>query len=69
MDSEPLSLVPGKTDADLAAEYRKRFAEAIKPVLALVDEASRQGLLLGFEFRRDAFGSCKCPEIQVSRPL
>jgi len=37
-------LVPGKTDAELAADFKKRMVEAYGPVLALLDEAHAAGM-------------------------
>jgi hypothetical protein len=49
-----VELVPGKTDKELAADFRRRMLELYAPVMALVDEADAAGLQL-------SFGSVKGP--------
>ncbi len=38
-----ISIVPGKTDADLAAEFKQRIVEAHEPLLRLFDEIKAAG--------------------------
>lgn len=44
-----VDLVPTKPDADIGADLKKRMDEALKPVLALMDEAVRSGLVIQFD--------------------
>ena len=45
-DSKVISI--GKSEADKAAELKKRAAELLEPFCRLRDEAMREGLLIGF---------------------
>ena len=47
--SDPVRLVPGRSDAELAADLRKRAGELLAPVCALLDEALKHGLLIQFD--------------------
>ena len=73
MSNEPnqqhITLVPTKSDKDLADEYRQRLREAFRPILDIMDEASKNGLLVGFNIARDPFGKAIIQEIQVNKPL
>lgn len=46
---EPIALVPGKSDAELAAEFKRRAADALEPLCRLCDEARDAGFDLGFQ--------------------
>lgn len=42
--AEAVKLVTGKTDAELAADIKRRLLEASGPVLEILDEAKANGL-------------------------
>jgi len=42
-ESNVATLVPTKSDADLAAEFKKRAIEVYEPVLQLLNEANAAG--------------------------
>lgn len=44
-----IALVPTKPEAEIAADLKRRVEEAIKPVLALMDEAASCGLQIQFD--------------------
>lgn len=43
-----LTIVPTKPDAEVAAELKARVAEALKPLLAIMDEALGRNLQIVF---------------------
>lgn len=43
MAEKVVALVPGRTDADLAEEFKRRLAEAHEPVCRLLDELREAG--------------------------
>lgn len=66
---KPLSLVPGRTDRELAEEFRQRLRAALAPAMEIVDDATREGLVVNFVLGRNAFGRCVINDISVTRPL
>jgi hypothetical protein len=47
---EPIArLMPTRSDGDIAAELKARVAEAMKPVLAIFDEAVAAGLVIHWD--------------------
>lgn len=54
MSKNVVDLVPGKSDAEIAADLKARFEEAIKPINAIMDEAAAAGLEIGFNCLRTA---------------
>lgn len=46
---EVARLVPTKSDAEIAADIKRRFDEAMIPVTAIMDEAVAQGLVVQFD--------------------
>jgi hypothetical protein len=49
MSNPVAKLVTTKSDAELAAELKERFAVAMGPVLELFDEAAAAGLAIQFD--------------------
>ena len=48
--TDPITLVTSnKTEAEIAAELKAEFNEAIKSALAVMDKASKAGLQIGWE--------------------
>jgi hypothetical protein len=64
-----LSLVAGPTDTQLAADLKKRTEAALAPVMEIMNEASRHGLVLGWAINRDQFGRNRIEQITVLKPL
>jgi hypothetical protein len=69
MNDGAVTLVPGKTDRDLADDYRKQLRDVLKPVAEILDSASRDGIIISFQFARDAFGRAIIQDIIINRPL
>lgn len=42
-------LVPTRPDAEIAEDLKQRCAEALKPVLAVMDEAKQAGFVIQFD--------------------
>lgn len=55
-NSNVTQLVPTRPDAVVAEEYRKRMIEALGPVIAICDEARRDGFQILFNLGFDATG-------------
>lgn len=47
-ENKVLTVVPSGTDKEYAEELKKRFLEAIQPVLKLCDEADERSMMLNF---------------------
>jgi hypothetical protein len=62
-------LVPAKTDAEKAAEYKRKLADAMTPVCALMTEAKREGLTLAFGMAHDAMGRYFVASLQITKEL
>lgn len=59
-------LVPGKSDADRAAEIKQRAHVAMAPVLALIDEAAAAGFLLRWQgITPNAFGKHELVDLHL----
>lgn len=54
--NSPIALVTAKTDADYAADLKRRLIEAYKPVNILLDEATANSFLVQVNTGPDAFG-------------
>lgn len=52
MSDDVVRLVTGSSEAETAADLKKRIGEAFLPILALMDEAASKGLMV----RWDAVG-------------
>lgn len=59
-----LSIVPGKSDTEAAAEIRESMKEAIKPVMEELGKAKRLGFDVSFNVSIDATGR---PFLQMLR--
>ena len=69
MEPTQLNIVSSKSDKELAAEYRTALEEKIKPVLALLDAAARDGLTIHFGVGPDAFNRQCITQLVVTRVL
>lgn len=57
--SNPVHLMPTKSDREKAQEFRQRLEVVLGPVLEIWDEASREQLIVGFQFERDVYGRAR----------
>lgn len=49
-EERTLQVVPGKTDAEVAADLRKRLEEAAREMSSVMDECVRAGFVPSFQF-------------------
>jgi hypothetical protein len=49
-------IIPLETEKQKAERYKIEVAEALRPVLALMDEAKKDGLLIEFQLGIDSYG-------------
>jgi hypothetical protein len=64
-----LSVTPGKTDTELAAEFRNKLRPLLEEALGVLNAASGSGLQVNFQFGRDVYGRHMVVSIDVVRPL
>ena len=62
-------LTPGKTDTELAAEFRAKLRPLLEETLGVLNNASKSGLQVNFQFGRDVYGRHMVVSIDVVRPL
>jgi hypothetical protein len=63
------TLVTGKTDKEYAKELRERVETAIKPILAIFDEAKDAGITINFAVGPDYRGKNAITALNISRLL
>jgi len=67
MCESALKIVPGKTDAEQAAEFKQRMAEASKPLMSLLDEVSAAGFEMQFALGPGALGKTVIASLRISK--
>jgi len=55
-DNNVLNVVPGKSDADVAADIKAAMLEALKPVCKAIDDAKTKGFVVTFNLGPDYAG-------------
>jgi hypothetical protein len=63
------TIVPGRSDADIASDLRKRLEAALGQVISLMDEGDSSGLHVSFQLGRNNFGMNHINELSIVRPL
>jgi hypothetical protein len=63
------TLVPSRSDADLAEEFRAEMRPILDQLVALQNRAARAGLQVGCAIVRDQFGRFFVQTIEVVKPL
>ena len=58
-------LVPGKSDAQLAAELTLKIVEAYEPILAVLNEVTKAGFVAQIQVGPDAFGKPHITALQI----
>ena len=58
-------LVPGKSDAELAAELKLKIVEAYEPILAVLNEVTKAGFVAQIQVGPDAFGKPHITALQI----
>lgn len=67
MNDPALKIVPGKTDAEKAVEFKGRIVEALKPVMAIIDEAQREELNINYQIATDALGKATIVQLNITK--
>lgn len=63
--SEPLALVPGKPDPEIAAGIKKDMVEALGPVLVVLDRAIANGFVVSFAVGPGPLGKQVIAQLKV----
>lgn len=69
MTDRPLQIVPGKTDAEKVADYKRRLYEALQPVMTICAEANAEGFFFTFTTGLDAHGRAVVTDIIGAKKL
>ncbi len=64
---EPVRLVPSLSDADIAADLKRRMIEAFQPILALCDEAEAKGFVLAYGSGKGPLGKQVITQLVVAK--
>lgn len=62
-----LAAVPGKSDAQLAAEHRKAVEEALQPVMQAINAAKGDGFTISFALGADYAGKSLISQLIVAK--
>lgn len=62
---EPIQLVPGKSDQDVASEIKKEIIVAYAPLLAIADKAQDAGMAFQCQIGPNAFGKFVIQDLKV----
>ena len=62
-------ILPGLSDAEVAADLKKRLHAAIGEVVSIMDEANARGLQVSFQLGRDGYGKNRINDLEIVRPL
>lgn len=68
-DTNFVKFEAGRNDAAIAADLRARLDLAMQPVIAIMEEGKKAGLLINFAIGQDAFGRSVLMPVSISRPL
>ena len=66
---EESTIVPFRTDAQLAQELRDEIAPHMAEICRIMDKARAAGLKLDFGFGQDAFGRHIPPHVLITKAL
>lgn len=62
---DPIQLVPGKNDQDIANDIKKKIVEAYGPLLALADEAQDAGMAFQCSIGPNTFGKFVIQDLKI----
>jgi hypothetical protein len=63
-------IVPGKSDLELAQEYRQKLLDLLEPVTVVINEARGKGLIISFGYSPpDAFGRQSLAQLDINKKL
>lgn len=66
-DANITRLVPGRPDAEVAAEFKKRIIEASEPVLAVLEEAVKAGFNINIGYGMGPLGKMIIGQLIVAK--
>lgn len=67
--TEPLAIVPAKSDVEIAKEFRQRMTAALNGVCEIMREADHAGLQIDFALGRDQYARRVIAGLTIVRPL
>ncbi len=59
------TLIPTKSDQEIATDIKKQLIEAYKPILAIADKAKEHGMIFQCSVGENAFGQFIMTQCQV----
>jgi hypothetical protein len=62
-----VTVVPGKSDAEKAAELKDRIVEALVPVMEILDEGYKHGLSISYSIGPSALGKATILQLNVTK--
>jgi hypothetical protein len=62
-----LSIVPGKPDVELAAEFKDRIVEVYGPILKLLDEINDAGFQVSISTTKGALGKQVIASLTIAK--
>lgn len=65
--NQVVSLVPGKTDAELAASHKNAAIEALQPILLAMDDGKKDGFVISFAVGQDFSGRHVIATLNISK--
>ena len=66
-EGKVLSIVPGRSDAELAATHRSAVVEALKPVMEAIDRAKADGFVINFALGVDFLGQASISTLTIAK--
>lgn len=68
--SDDKNVVPlHKTDEQKAVEIREAIREPLERIAAIMSQAHRDGLKVGFAINMDGFGRFQAPPVEITKAL
>lgn len=65
MSDNVIELVPGKTDKDMAEDYKRRIIEAYQPLLKLMTELDGQGFGANAQIGKTGMGDMQLLSLSI----
>ncbi len=61
------TLIPTKSDVELAAEFKERLIEVYTPLLKLLDEVDKAGFVCSIGTNKNAFGKQQIVQMIIAK--
>jgi hypothetical protein len=65
--NEPIKIVPGKSDKELAEEFKLKIVEAYKPLLSVLDDLTQAGFQANIQCSLNAFGKMHISVLSIHK--